>query len=316
MPAQPLFVSSGDLVADRRYRWALEYLKQGDPVAAAEVLTQVLEDAPDFATGWFALATIREQMGDRDGAIAAFKAARDADREDYHGARLHLSRLGVAEPTPAMTATYVRRLFDQHAPEFEESLVERLGYRGPAIVMEALAVVCGGRLRYGSVLDLGCGTGLAGAAIRPFCDWLVGVDLSSAMIEQARAKGIYDRLASADLSDYLTDESAAQYHLVLAADVFVYCGDLAPIAAGVAGALTPGGLFAFTVETHDGPGIQLQPTLRYAHGTAHVSAAIERAGLQLEYLEPIPARREKNEWLPGLVVVASASPSSSARSGL
>src|SRR5688500_4918458 len=197
MPAQPLFMSSGDLGADRRYRWALEYLKQGDPAAAAEVLAQVVETAPGFATAWFALATIREQLSDRDGAIVAFKAARDADREDYHGARLHLSRLGAAEPTPAMTATYVRRLFDQHAPEFEESLVDRLGYRGPAILLDALAAVRGQRLRFGSVLDLGCGTGLAGSAIRPFCDWLVGVDLSPAMIERARAKGIYDQLTSA-----------------------------------------------------------------------------------------------------------------------
>ena len=312
MPAQPLFVSSGDLVTDRRYRWALEYLKQGDPAAAAEVLAQVVEAAPGFATAWFALATIREQMSDRDGAIAAFKAARDADREDYHGALLHLSRLGAAESTPPMTATYVRRLFDQHAPDFEESLVDRLGYRGPAIVMHALAAVNGNRLRFGSVLDLGCGTGLAGAAIRPFCDWLAGMDLSPAMIERARGKGIYDRLATGELSEYLAANAGAQHHLVLAADVFVYCGDLAPIAAGVAGVLAPGGQFAFTVETHDGPGIQLQPTLRYAHGTAHVRSAIERAGLQLVHLEPVPARREKNEWLPGVVAVASALPSSNA----
>ena len=116
MAAQPLFVSSGDLIADRRYRWALDYLKQGDPAAAAEILEQVVETAPGFATAWFALATIREQLGDRDGAVAAFTAASDADREDYHGARLHLARLGAGEATPAMTATYVRRLFDQHAP--------------------------------------------------------------------------------------------------------------------------------------------------------------------------------------------------------
>jgi predicted TPR repeat methyltransferase len=313
VPGQPLFVSSGDLIADRRYHWALEYLKQGDPVAAAEVLVQVVDDTPGFATAWFALATIREQMGDRDGAIAAFKAARDADCEDYHGARLHLARLGVAEPTPAMTASYVRRLFDQHAPEFEESLVDRLGYRGPAILMDALAAVRGQRLRFGSVLDLGCGTGLAGAAIRPFCDWLIGVDLSLAMIERARAKDIYDRLSSSDLSEYLADESGTQHHLVLAADVFVYCGDLSPIITGVAGALAPGGLLAFTVETHNRPDVQLQSTLRYAHGIAHVRTAIERAGLQLDYLKSVPARREKNEWLPGLVVVASAKPSSGAR---
>jgi predicted TPR repeat methyltransferase len=312
MATQPLFVSSGDIVADRRYRWALDYLKRGDAEAAADILAQVVEAAPGFATAWFALATIRERLGDRAGAIAAFRRARDADREDYHGARLHLARLGAGDAAPAMTATYVRRLFDQHAPEFERSLVEGLGYRGPALLMEALAKTNRAPLRFGSVLDLGCGTGLMGAAIRPHCDWLVGVDLSPAMIDRARAKGVYDRLVPGELLEFLTADAGGN-HLVLAADVFVYCGNLHPIAAGVARVLEPGGQFAFTVETHDGRGIRLQPTLRYAHGAAHVRAAIEQAGLQIVSIAPIPARRERNEWLPGLVVVASAPPPFNAR---
>src|SRR5262245_60069747 len=157
--ATPLFVSSGDLVADRRYQWALDYLKRGDAEAAADILAQVVETAPKFATAWFALASIRERMGDRDGAIAAFTAARDADREDYHGARLHLARLGIGEATPAMTGVYVRRLFDQHAPEFDQALVERLDYVGPQLLLNAVRAHAKARL--GSVLDLGCGTGLS-----------------------------------------------------------------------------------------------------------------------------------------------------------
>ena len=98
---------------------------------------------------------------------------------------------------------------------------------------------------------------------------------------------------------------------MLAADVFVYCGDLAPIAAAVARVMAPGGLFAFTVESHDGSGILLQPTLRYAHGAAHVRSAIEAAGLQLRHLEPVSTRKEKGEWVPGLVAVAMAPPLSS-----
>ena len=109
------------------------------PAAAADILQQVVETAPGFATAWFALASVREAMGDRDGAIAAFAAARDADREDYHGARLHLARLGVGEATPAMTGVYVRRLFDQHAPDFDRALVERLDYRGPELLLGGAA---------------------------------------------------------------------------------------------------------------------------------------------------------------------------------
>ena len=304
MAAQPLFVSSGDLVADRRYQWALDYLQRGDAPAAADILAQVVETAPGFATAWFALASIREAMGDRDGAIAAFTAARDADREDYHGARLHLARLGVGEATPSMTGVYVRRLFDQHAPDFDTALVERLDYRGPELLLEAVRTIAGMPLRLGSVLDLGCGTGLGGAAFRPHCDWLVGVDISPGMIEQARAKGLYDRLAVSDLLEFLAAEQGASHHLVLAADVFVYCSDIAPIAAAVAGVLAPGGLFAFTVETHDEPGVRLQGTLRYAHGADHVRAAISVAGLRDIQLTAASTRSEKGLPVQGLLAVA------------
>jgi predicted TPR repeat methyltransferase len=310
MPAQPLFVSSGDLVADRRYQWALDYLQRGDAAAAADILQQVVETAPGFATAWFALASIREATGDRDGAIAAFTAARDADREDYHGARLHLARLGIGEATPAMTGVYVRRLFDQHAPEFDRALVERLEYCGPELLLEAVRTIKGMPLRLGSVLDLGCGTGLGGTAFRPHCDWLVGVDISPGMVGQARAKGLYDRLVVSELIEFLKAESGAQHHLALAADVFVYCSDLAPIAAAVARVLAPGGLFAFTVETHDDPGVRLQGTLRYAHGPAHVRAAISAAGLRIARLTEASTRNEKGAPVRGLLVVASTPPSS------
>jgi predicted TPR repeat methyltransferase len=312
--ATPLFVTSGDLVADRRYRWALDYLKRGDVAAAADILTQVVETAPGFATAWFALATIREQMGDRDGAIVAFEAARDADREDYHGARLHLARLGAGEATPAMTATYVRRLFDQHAPDFDAALVDRLDYRGPDVLLKALEAVAGSPLRLGSVLDLGCGTGLAGAALRPYCDWLVGVDLSPGMIEQARAKGLYDRLVAGDLLEFLAANAGARHHLVLAADVFVYSSDLAPIAAAVGHVLAPDGLFAFTVERHDGDGVELRGTLRYAHGAAHLRSAIEAANMRVLHLAAASTRKEKGEPVPGLVAVAGPSASTASRS--
>jgi len=304
MATQPLFVSSGSPVIDRRYQWALDYLMRGDAEAAADILAQVVETAPGFATAWFALASIRERLGDRDGAIAAFSAARDADREDYHGARLHLARLGVGAATPSMTGVYVRRLFDQHAPEFDKALVDRLDYRGPQLLLEAVRAHVPQPMRLGSVLDLGCGTGLSGAAFRPYCDWLIGVDISPGMVEQARAKGLYDRLAVSDLIEFLASETGAQNHLVLAADVFVYCSDIAPIAAGAARVLAPGGLFAFSVETHEQPGVRLQESLRYAHSADHVREAIQAAGLSLLQLSEASTRTERGEPVQGLIAVA------------
>ncbi len=306
----PLFVSSGDLIADRRYKWALDHAARGDFAGAADILAQTVEIAPRFATAWFALGAIRDQLGDRNGAIAAFGQARDADSEDYHGARLQLARLGAGETTPAMTRTYVRRLFDQYAARYDAALTERLAYRGPAILRDAVEAVMGGAGRprhFGSMLDLGCGTGLGGAAFRPCVDWLVGVDLSPAMVAQAEAKGLYDRLITADLADCLADEAAdrAKHQLILAADVFVYVSDLEPIIGAIARVLATDGLLAFTVETHAGGGVTLLPTLRYAHGEVYLRDVLIGAGLAPAHLAKVSVRSEKGVPVDSLVVVAA-----------
>jgi predicted TPR repeat methyltransferase len=306
MTGGPLFVPSGDRTADERYRSALERVARGDLAGAAAVLAHAVELAPTFATAWFALGAIRDNLGDHAGAISAWQRARDADPEDYHGARLQLARLGVGESTPAMTTTYVRRLFDQHAPSFDEKLIG-LGYRAPALLLDAVREVAPTPLRIGSMLDLGCGSGLGGAAFRPYVDWLTGVDVSPDMIVKARGKGLYDRLATAELLQHLAAdvEANARYHLVSAADVFVYVSHLAPVASAVARVLAPGGLFAFTVEGHAGDGVVLQPTLRYAHGAAHVRGALANAGLDLLLLRPAATRIEQGTPVAGLVAVAS-----------
>ena len=81
-------------------------------------------------------------------------------------------------------------------------MIGQLGYAAPQILLDLAAMVMPGRERL-SILDLGCGTGLAGAAFRPLAARLDGIDLSPAMIEKARARGIYDHLAVADLETAL-----------------------------------------------------------------------------------------------------------------
>ena len=144
----PLFVSSGDLIADRRYKWALDHAARGDFAGAADILAQTVEQVPGFATAWFALGAIRDRLGDRPGAIAAFDKARDADPKDYHGARLQLARLGAGNAAPAMSEAYVRRLFDQYSARYDAALTERLAYRGPALLHDAVegAMRAAGRL--------------------------------------------------------------------------------------------------------------------------------------------------------------------------
>src|SRR4051812_5610090 len=110
-----MFLSSGDLIADRRYQHAQDFLVRGDLGAASDLFAQAAERAPHFASAWFALGDVREQLGDRAGAITAFEQARAGDAEDRNGAGLRLARLGAAEAGSAMTPGYVRAVFDQYA---------------------------------------------------------------------------------------------------------------------------------------------------------------------------------------------------------
>jgi predicted TPR repeat methyltransferase len=127
------------------------------------------------------------------------------------------------------------------------------------------------------------------------------------MIARARTKGVYDKLVVGDLRLFLSAEvdSGARHHLVAAADVFVYCEDLIPLAADAARVLAPDGLFAFTVETHDGDGVILRETLRFAHSEKHLRDAFDRAGLTPLLLEPCSTRTEKEAPVAGLVAVAA-----------
>jgi predicted TPR repeat methyltransferase len=159
------------------------------------------------------------------------------------------------------------------------------------------------------MLDLGCGTGLAGAAFAPLADWLVGVDLSPAMVAQAETKQLYDRLVTGELAAFLKGEldKGERYDLVVAADVFVYVNDLAPVLAAATKTLAPGGVFAFTVETHPGEGVKLLQTLRYAHGEPYIRRALAGAGLSAASIAKAAVRSEKGVPVDSLVVIAVAS---------
>lgn len=301
-----LFQTSGDLMADRRFEFARDLQLKGDLPAAADLLEQAIELAPDFTSAWFTLGEIRQQLGERDKAIAAFRKARDCDPEDQHGAGLHLMRLGDAQISE-MPKAYVQALFDQYAPRFEHVLINDLGYRAPSLIFKAVLaarVAAKKPAFFKRTIDLGCGTGLAAAAFAKQVDHFIGIDLSPGMIKEARATGLYAELEVADIIEGLRGKADGCANLVVAADVFVYLADLTPILVEAKRVLVSGGLLAFTLETHDGSGVVLGGGLRYAHSAEYARGVIVKAGLTLLTLEPASPRNENNEPVRGLVVVA------------
>jgi predicted TPR repeat methyltransferase len=305
MPAR-LFLSSGDMIADRRFDFARDLQLKGDLATAADLLLQAIELAPGFASAWFTLADIRQQLGERDAAITAFQQAVIADPDDRHGAKLRLMLLG-AEQLSDMPPAYVRALFDQYAPKFETALVDDLGYRGPALLFRAVLSARAAVRKpsfFKRAIDLGCGTGLAATAFAREVDEFIGIDLSPRMIERARLTGLYAKLEVIEMVQGLRGRRDASADLILAADAMVYVADLGPVLEQARRVLVSGGLLAFTVETHGGEGVILGQGLRYAHGADYVRRAIEAAGLKLSQLDDLSARNEDNVAVPGLVVVA------------
>lgn len=308
---------SGDLLADRRYAYAESLLEEGDAAAAADLARQAIEIAPRFPAAWFLLGQACEALYDAQGrapaalplhgqAVEAFEEALAADPADRLGAGVRLARLSVGDPLRAMSPGYVRALFDEYATRFDRHLTRSLAYRGPALLADAVRRAASTRLRdpaFGEVLDLGCGTGLSGEAIRPAARTLLGVDLSPAMVRKAQAKRIYDGLHVGDLVAWLGGRPDGSADLAISCDVAVYMGDLAPLTREIARVLAPGGLFALTVQAHAGEAVRLGEDGRYAHSETYLREIAMASGLAVVLREAVSTRQDRGKDVPGLLVV-------------
>lgn len=306
MPLNASFRSSGDFIADRRYEYASAALDERDFEAAADLGRQVLELVPNFAPAHALLGRAALGLGLNEEAIQALSRALELEREDVLGVRLDLARLGALPQDEAITDSYVRALFDDYAPKFDRHLTQSLGYRGPELIADAIRRACSKRgrdFRFGLALDLGCGTGLMGQALEGVCASLVGVDLSPRMLEKAARTNLYDDLQEGELVSFLTNRAGAEADLVVAADVFVYMPALDDVFRETYRVLKPEGLFAFTVQAHEGDGFALGQDARYAHGESYLRSLADQNAFTIELLERVSTREDRGTPVPGFLAV-------------
>jgi len=290
--------SSGDPIADRRAGYAEALAAEQQFSEAAEVMEQALGLVPEWAAGWANLGRYREELGDLVGAVEAWRRSVGLDAEGVYGAALKLVAHGVETTAPA--GIYVEVLFDDYAARFEKSLVDRLGY---AVPRDLMVLLRGYGLGGGTALDLGCGTGLMGLQLRDAVRRLEGVDLSEAMLAEARRKAVYDRLVKANLFDFLAVAEPAA--VVTATDVLNYTGPLPPVLQAVHRVLEPQGLFGFSLELHNGPeAVKLRSSLRYAHGREAALSACWAAGFEVADERHTVIRQDRGVPVAGLLVVA------------
>ena len=310
--------------------------KRGRLAEALEATRAAVAAAPLDARAHYSLGCMLQASGRLEEAAAAYQSALERDRghekalynlgmvlqaldrlqeaaaayrrllavAPAHTSARHMLDAVSGRTTATAPAAHIREIFDAYSEGFERHLVEALGYDAPQALRRLVEREAPQR-RFRQALDLGCGTGLVARQFRDRAAAIEGVDLAPKMAALARASGLYEAVAEADLLGFLAAARRAgkAYDLVLSADVFIYIGDLAPIFAALAPVMAPGGLFALSVEALAAGDYALLPTGRYAQSEGYLSALAAANGFSLCGREAFTLRKEWGRPIPGLALL-------------
>jgi predicted TPR repeat methyltransferase len=275
------------------------YKAEGLIAEAVTIYEHLLTVDKNYRPGISNLAYLYHLQGEYERAGRLYRQLLELDPEDELAQHM-LAALEGWEVT-APPENYVRELFDRYSSHFEQNLLEELEYQVPELLDRLLARRTERKRRFGRVLDLGCGTGLAGEKLKPFATCLDGVDLSAGMLSVAENKGIYDTLVEAEAVAYLESASSRSWDLIVAADVLTYIGDLSPLFTAVANRLPAEGLFCCTTEQDNGEAWSIRPNGRYGHSRDYLVALAEVNGFRIVSAEKVNKRKEGQEWIKGML---------------
>ena len=254
-----------------------------------------------------------EKAGQSEHAADAYRQALAIDPDDHAGASVRLAAMGLGPQPDKAPVAYVATLFDQHAAAFEKILVDDLGYAVPMMVREMVVQAQPGR-HFARMLDLGCGTGLTGIAMLGKVDEMIGVDLSTGMLDEAYDKKVYDDLYAGDVVEFLRDiedDGSGQeggWDLIVSTDVLPYLGGLDEKFHHVGRCLDAGGLFAFSSETlpeeaFDGANYKVGKKQRFAHSERYIRALLDQNDMDVKHFQMIIVRTDEGNPIYGHLVL-------------
>lgn len=289
--------------ADAYHNLGVLLAANGRTGEAVECLCEAVTLRPRHPETRRLLARAYCTLGEVDKAVEIYEQWLRDEPGDPMATHLLAAATGRDVPPRAADA-YIEQAFDDFASSFDGKLAS-LSYQAPAIIAALVADVGLQPDHTLDVLDVGCGTGLCGPLVAPYAKRLVGVDLSAKMLEQAAAKQVYDELAKAELTAYLSGISRG-CDLIVSADTLVYFGPLDAVINAAAEALRPGGHLLFTVEALApvvvGDAV-LQLHGRYAHSQAYLQRVLTTAGFQVSIVA-VELRMEGGTPVAGFAVRA------------
>lgn len=284
------------------YNIGMIYSYQDHHGEAITYLKKAVEIKPDYFAAYNNLGTVYLKIEDLPNAIENFQLALKLQPNNEE-IKYILSALKQENSPEKAPNEYIEHLFDQYAPHFDQHLTEHLKYTTPKLLHDAVMSEIDDNLHLRQVLDLGCGTGLAGVLFKDIAQPLIGVDLSKNMIEILQKKEIYDELIVGDLRKTLQDH--LNNEIIIAADVLPYMGDLSELFHDVANALSPNGLFGFSIEIapENISQYSLQTSIRYAHSPEYIKKLAAQENLTILSQNEITLRLQRNQPLRGMLFV-------------
>lgn len=270
-------------------------MRQNKWYAAIDELTAAAKFCPDDLDTLVNLATCHMKQQHITEAISLLQQVK-AKAPDHAIANYRLAALtGESVPDRAPSA-YITALFDHYADYFDTALMQHLQYQGPEKLLKLwrkLEMQTKVALAY----DLGCGTGLMGKMMAPYCEKMVGVDLSSRMLSQAEQQGCYHELYQGDLLMQLQALAPADLHI--AADTFCYLGDLLDLIKLIARKTQAGGYLLFSTEHAASGTFHLQQNGRYQHSVAYMEELAKLTGFSCLQHETAVLRLEQGQEVFG-----------------
>jgi len=271
------------------------YNDAGDLDCATEHYQTAIKLDPVYVAAHHNLGVSLESQGKTDAAVKSFKEVLRLDPDNV-GAKHMLSAL-TGQRTASVPDVYVEGLFDRYAVRFDQSLVEQLKYNVPKLIAELL-------LKYqsvaplGSIMDLGCGTGLAGVELKDFCQEIEGIDLSEKMLAKAKQKNVYSKLNHTGIIEYLAD-APLDFDLFLSTDVFVYVGELSEVFRLIKSRNKRHGRLAFSTEHTEKADFFLEASGRYSHSKSYIDSLCDKFDYQLLDFSTIDLRKSGSGFITG-----------------
>ena len=247
------------------------------------------------------LAYTHHRLGETDDALILYEKLITLNPD--HKSAKHMIATLRHEEILDVDNDYITELFDGYSDNFELDLLKTLKYQVPKLLRKELYSCIDNDHHFSNVLDLGCGTGLAGIEVHEKCTLITGVDLSSKMLEKANEKKIYNQLFTTDIIHFL-DQAKTFYDLFIAADVFSYVGELDKTFSVISKNSTMNSLLAFSIEKIENNNeLELGATGRFKHSKAYIEKLAIINDFEIARETEVNLRQEAGKWVEGYLYV-------------